>query len=117
MWAAELTGHGVDVVEYQFGTSRDRRQKNGGSTMPQRSKVDLLPDQIREDLEHHLIQGGFSGYRELSLWLGEQGFEISKSSRETGQILRNVGALSALPPRHGPSLRKARMTMAQSMTR
>lgn len=48
--------------------------------MPPRSKVDLLPDQVREELERRLIQGGFSGYRDLAEWLSDQGFAISKSS-------------------------------------
>ena len=48
--------------------------------MPPRPKVDLLPPEIREELERRLIQGGFSSYRELSAWLAEQGYEISKSA-------------------------------------
>lgn len=51
--------------------------------MPRRSKVDLLPNSIREDLEQRLIKCGFSCYRELSKWLFERGFEISKSSLHT----------------------------------
>jgi hypothetical protein len=46
----------------------------------QRSSVELLPEEVRRDLEKRLIQGGFSGYVALADWLGEQGFEISKSS-------------------------------------
>jgi len=45
-----------------------------------RSSVELLPDEVRQELETRLIQGGFSGYVELAEWLNEQGFEISKSS-------------------------------------
>lgn len=48
--------------------------------MPPRSKVELLPEGVRAELEKRLVEGGFSGYRELSGWLAEQGFEISKSS-------------------------------------
>mgnify|MGYP003664657788 CR=1 FL=1 len=47
--------------------------------MPPRSKVDLLPDDVRSELESRLIRGGFSGYRDLSDWLSDEGFEISKS--------------------------------------
>lgn len=47
--------------------------------MPPRSKVDLLPEDIRTELEARLIKDGFSGYRQLSEWLADQGFEISKS--------------------------------------
>jgi len=45
-----------------------------------RSSVELLPDEVRQELETRLIQGGFSGYVELTEWLNEQGFEIGKSS-------------------------------------
>ena len=63
--------------------------------MPQRSKVDLLPDGVREELEKRLLKGGFSGYRELSAWLTDQGFEISKSSLHSwGQNFEDrLGAL------------------------
>lgn len=66
--------------------------------MPLRSKVDLLPDAVREDLEHRLIKGGFSGYRELAQWLTDQGFEISKSSLHSwGQDFEDrVGALKRI---------------------
>ena len=39
-----------------------------------------MPDEVRQELEKRLIQGGFAGYVELAEWLNEQGFEISKSS-------------------------------------
>jgi hypothetical protein len=45
-----------------------------------RSKVDQLPEDVRQLLEQRLIKAGFSGYVELVAWLEEQGFEISKSS-------------------------------------
>jgi hypothetical protein len=46
----------------------------------QRSSVELLPEEVRRELEKRLIRGGFAGYVALAEWLGEQGFEISKSS-------------------------------------
>jgi len=46
----------------------------------QRSSVELLPDEVRRDLEKKLIRGGFAGYEELAEWLRDQGYEISKSS-------------------------------------
>jgi len=46
----------------------------------QRSSVELLPLEIRRDLEKKLIQGGFSGYEGLAEWLKSIGYEISKSS-------------------------------------
>lgn len=48
--------------------------------MPPRSKVETLPADVREDLERQLVKNSFSQYRELSEWLAEQGFQISKSS-------------------------------------
>lgn len=48
--------------------------------MSQRSKVMDLPEDIREQLDRQLLQSGFQGYTDLSNWLREQGFEISKSS-------------------------------------
>jgi hypothetical protein len=48
--------------------------------MAARSKVDQLPEEVRQALEQRLIKAGFAGYEELATWLQEQGFEISKSS-------------------------------------
>lgn len=48
--------------------------------MPARSKITLLPDGIRNDLERKLISGGFADYAALEAWLREQGFEISRSA-------------------------------------
>jgi hypothetical protein len=48
--------------------------------MPPRSKIDQLPEEIRQGLEQRLIKGGFGNYRLLADWLAEQGFEISKTT-------------------------------------
>lgn len=48
--------------------------------MPQRSKVALLPDGVRRDLDRRLTEGAFGGYVALSEWLAGQGFAISKSA-------------------------------------
>lgn len=48
--------------------------------MPKRSKVTGLPEKIRAELDKRLIRKGFGGYTELSAWLAEQGYEISRSS-------------------------------------
>jgi len=40
----------------------------------------MLPEEIRAELNRRLISGGFSGYEALAEWLGEQGWEFSKSS-------------------------------------
>ena len=48
--------------------------------MPKPKKVDLLPEDIRKELERQLVDRGFGNYVELSDWLAEQGYEISKSA-------------------------------------
>jgi len=48
--------------------------------MPRRSAVSSLPKELREELDRRLIDAGFQGYQELSDWLGEQGYRISKSA-------------------------------------
>lgn len=48
--------------------------------MPPRSKIDQLPDPVREELERRLIASGFGGYRGLADWLESKGFEIGKSA-------------------------------------
>lgn len=48
--------------------------------MPQVRAVDLLPVDIKTELDNLLIQNGFGGYAALSEWLKSQGYEISKSS-------------------------------------
>jgi hypothetical protein len=48
--------------------------------MPKPKKVDLLPHDVRRDLEAKLVEHGFADYVELSDWLAEQGYEISKSA-------------------------------------
>src|SRR5690606_6677096 len=55
----------------------------------------LLPEAIRGELDGRLVAGGFAGYEALSDWLGEQGFEISKSAlhRYGAQFEDRVSAL------------------------
>lgn len=48
--------------------------------MAQRSKIELLPDTVRDELNARLIGGAFAGYAELEDWLRGIGFEIGKSS-------------------------------------
>jgi predicted nucleotidyltransferase len=53
--------------------------------MPARSKIDLLPDAIRQELSRLLISGAFSDYEGITAWLNDQirdlGLEISIVSR------------------------------------
>lgn len=48
--------------------------------MPRRSKVELLPDDVRRQLDERLIAGAFGGYTELADWLETLGLEIGRSS-------------------------------------
>ena len=48
--------------------------------MPKPKKIDLLPEEVKKDLEARLIEKGFGGYCELSDWLADQGYSISKSA-------------------------------------
>jgi hypothetical protein len=48
--------------------------------MPRPSKVEQLPQELREELDERLVDRGFSGYEELAEWLEENGHAISKSS-------------------------------------
>lgn len=48
--------------------------------MGTRSKVDLLPEAKRQELEQRLIAHSFSNYDALAEWLAAEGFEISRAS-------------------------------------
>lgn len=65
--------------------------------MPPPAKIDLLPEDLRRELEDRLVRGAFSGYHDLSSWLTEQGYEIGKSAIHSyGQGLkRKLAAIRA----------------------
>lgn len=48
--------------------------------MPPRSKIDQLPDAVREELEAMIIKRRFSGYIALADWLKGKGYQIGKSA-------------------------------------
>lgn len=48
--------------------------------MPLRSAITTLPEELKNALDEKLVQGGFRDYEGLSAWLGEQGFQISRSA-------------------------------------
>jgi len=48
--------------------------------MPPRSIFDTMPDGVRDELNQKLFGSGFGDLVALSAWLGEQGYEVSKSS-------------------------------------
>ncbi|MDD5271095.1 MAG: DUF3486 family protein [Methylovulum sp.] len=48
--------------------------------MPPRSIFDTMPDAVRDELNQKLFGSGFGDLVALSAWLGQQGYEVSKSS-------------------------------------
>jgi intein-encoded DNA endonuclease-like protein len=48
--------------------------------MPARSKITLLPDDLRAELERRLITSGFSNYYAIAQWLRAQDVDISRSA-------------------------------------
>lgn len=57
--------------------------------MPPPRKVDLLPPDVRAELDRRIQARAFSGYAGLSAWLAELGYEISISRlAEHGQDLK-----------------------------
>ena len=57
--------------------------------MPSPRKVDLLPSEVRAELDRRLVAGGFGGYRDLVAWLSGEGYEIGKTAlQEHGGLLK-----------------------------
>jgi leucyl aminopeptidase (aminopeptidase T) len=48
--------------------------------MPPRSKIDLMPKEIRAELDQRIVEGGFANYRALAKWLHDNGYEIGKGA-------------------------------------
>lgn len=48
--------------------------------MPPRNAIERLPEELKAELDRRLVASGFGGYVALSEWLGEQGYQIGKSS-------------------------------------
>ena len=65
--------------------------------MPAPSKIDLLDEETRRELDAKIIDNGFGGYVALSEWLAEHGYSIGKSAVGAyGQKLeRRLGAIKA----------------------
>jgi Protein of unknown function (DUF3486) len=57
-----------------------QRKEQGELIMGVRSKVAMLPEEVRRELDRRIIQHGFSGYQELADWLQNQGFQIAEDS-------------------------------------
>ena len=65
--------------------------------MAPRSSIDLLPDTVRHALERRLTDTGFGNYSELTEWLNEQGYQISRSAvhRYGRKLDRRLSAIRA----------------------
>lgn len=65
--------------------------------MPAPSKIELLPEDIRAELNGQIVARAFSDYEALAAWLAERGFGISKSAiHRYGQRLeRKLAAIRA----------------------
>ncbi len=65
--------------------------------MPAPSKIGLLPEEIRAELNRRLVKRAFADYEALAAWLAEQGFQIGKSTvHRYGQKLeRKLEAIRA----------------------
>ena len=48
--------------------------------MPLRSKVAMLPAEMRNELERRIVEQAFSGYQDLAEWLQAQGYQIAHDS-------------------------------------
>lgn len=65
--------------------------------MPPPSKIDMLPEDVRRELDTKILANGFGGYVALSAWLSDKGFAIGKSNvGNYGQRLeRRLAAIKA----------------------
>ncbi len=65
--------------------------------MPAPSKIELLPDETRAELNRQLVARAFSGYEDLAAWLAGQGFRIGKSTvgRYGQKLERKLDAIRA----------------------
>lgn len=65
--------------------------------MPAPSKIELLPEAIRAELNRQLVKRAFSDYEALAKWLAEQGFQIGKSTvgRYGQKLERKLDAIRA----------------------
>jgi hypothetical protein len=65
--------------------------------MPPRSKIQGLPDDVRQWLDDALAEGGFQGYELLEQMLAERGFSIGKSTigRYGQKLQRKLDAIKA----------------------
>lgn len=65
--------------------------------MSPRSSIATLPENLRHELERKLAENGFANYTELTEWLNNQGYQISRSAvhRYGQQVERRFAAIKA----------------------
>ena len=65
--------------------------------MAKRSTLATLPEDIRHAFERKLAENGFANYTELTQWLHEQGYEVSRSAvhRYGQQVERRYASIKA----------------------
>ena len=65
--------------------------------MAKRSTLATLPADIRHAFERKLAENGFANYTELTQWLHEQGYEVSRSAvhRYGQQVERRYASIKA----------------------
>lgn len=65
--------------------------------MSPRSSIALLPENVRLALERKLAENGFANYTELTEWLNQQGYQISRSAvhRYGQQVERRFASIKA----------------------
>jgi uncharacterized protein DUF3486 len=66
--------------------------------MPARSKVEMLPGEVRTELEHRIVAGAFGGYQDLAAWLDAQGYHIAHDSvqRHGSRLRQKIEAMERL---------------------
>ncbi len=66
--------------------------------MPARSKVAMLPADVRTELERRIMEGAFSGYHDLAEWLDAQGYHIAHDSvqRHGSWLRQKIEAMERL---------------------
>jgi Bacteriophage Mu, Gp27 len=73
---------GDDVTSFAQRVGSDTLSSQGVTLMPPRSKVAMLPQALRDELERRMVERGFSGYEELADWLQKQGYQIAEDSMQ-----------------------------------
>src|SRR5713101_3248980 len=66
--------------------------------MPARSKVAMLPAEVRTELDRRIVEQAFSGYQDLAEWLQGQGYHIAHDSvqRHGSRLQQKIEAMERL---------------------